>query len=263
MKMQFELTLINEWRQAWKLYSVWIFALVLAGPDIFNAAVSAGLISADHVPALFGRLVNIVGFVGIVSRIVKQKSSTIVGLPEDLQAKVSLGLITLEDANAEVADRAAHVAAAAAAKTAATAAQPDVATAPAASPPSVLVMSPVPALVQDAVDQVNAQAAAEATAATAAAPAVTVPADAPPPAPVAAPEPAPAPATSGLLADLLNATSTIEDIEAAVKQRINAEFTAAQQNDVVVRDRVMSRVIALTQEFTSKVQALMAVPGKL
>lgn len=243
--MKIELTLIDDWKKAWKLYSVWIFALVLAGPDIYNAAVTAGLISADHVPALFGRLVNIVGFVGIVSRIVKQKSATIASLPEDLQAKVALGMLSQEQADAETADRLAAVAAANAAK----AATPAVT--PAQTTPGVAVISPIPDNVQAAID---ANAAAVAVPAPAPEPA---PAPVPVPAPiVAAPVAPPAPVVPATLADALNALSTTDDVAAAVQQQINAEFTTAQQLDPVVHGRVMERVIALTQSMTGKVEAL-------
>lgn len=269
MKVQFELTMIADWRKAWKLYSVWIFSLLLALPDLYNAAISSNLITADHVPVLFSRLVNIIGFVGIASRIVKQKSNVISALPEDLQAKVALGLLSQDQADAEEAERAQLVA------TAAAAAPP----APAPAIPAVLVISPVPAIVQDAVDTANAQAAAAAPApadalvfpAAAAAPVTAPPMAAvlnavaeptPAPVPVAAPVAPAAPVVPATLADTLNATSTLSDVAAAVQQKIDTEFTAAQKIDVVVHGRVMDRVIALTQEFTAKVESLKAAIEK-
>ena len=96
-----QITLIDEWRHCWKLYSVWIFAFLMAAPELYNAAISAGLISQEQVPGVFSKLMSLVSFVGLVSRVVSQKKATISELPPEEQAEVALGTKTLEEAVAE------------------------------------------------------------------------------------------------------------------------------------------------------------------
>lgn len=97
---KFELVLIEDWRKCWKLYSVWFFAILMAAPELYNAAISAGLLSQEQVPGLFSKLMSLVSFLGLVSRVVAQKQKTINDLSPEDQAKVALGLETVDEATA-------------------------------------------------------------------------------------------------------------------------------------------------------------------
>lgn len=68
-----KLELVEEWQHAWKLYSMWIFALIAVAPQLYDLAVQYHIVVAGAVPDLFGRIINIIGFVGAASRIVKQQ----------------------------------------------------------------------------------------------------------------------------------------------------------------------------------------------
>lgn len=105
--MKLEMVLIEDWRKMYKMYSVWFFALLMAMPELYNAAITAGLITQDQVPGFFSKIVSLVSFLGLCSRIVAQKQTTISALPEEEQAKVALGLETQEDALANAAKTAA------------------------------------------------------------------------------------------------------------------------------------------------------------
>lgn len=66
-----KIELITNWRHAWKMASVWVFIVIGAFPDIYNAVVAAGL--HDQLPPMFVNALRILSVVGIGSRIIKQK----------------------------------------------------------------------------------------------------------------------------------------------------------------------------------------------
>lgn len=68
-----KLELITNWNKAYKLYSIWFFAVLGLAPDIFNLAVQMGVIDSTSAPAILTRLINTVAFLGAVTRLVKQK----------------------------------------------------------------------------------------------------------------------------------------------------------------------------------------------
>lgn len=65
--------LIENWRQAWRFYSVWAMAVLAALPDLYNMLLAAGLLEADAIPPLAAWSIRIVAIAGIVVRFVKQK----------------------------------------------------------------------------------------------------------------------------------------------------------------------------------------------
>lgn len=69
--MKFEL--IENWKKAYSFYSMWFFVLLGMAPDIFNLAVSMGVIDSTSAPAILTRLINIVAFLGALTRLLKQK----------------------------------------------------------------------------------------------------------------------------------------------------------------------------------------------
>lgn len=220
MKFQFEIGLIDDAKKFYKLYSIWFFALLGLAPDLYNLAVSYHMLDGATAPALLSRIINVVAFVGAAARLVQQKVTT----------EEAAGPVTEPSIAAAVSEAALGVAAAASGTPA-----PE----PLATPaPAAVAADPAPmATVLNAV--------AEPTPST----------PAPAPEPVAAPVVV-APVVPTTLAEQLSPTSTPTDVAAAVQEQVNTEFTLAQQADVVVRGRVMDRIIALTQEFTAKVEAL-------
>jgi len=96
-----EVVLIEDWRKAWTMYSVWFFGLLMAFPELYNAAIASGLITQDQVPPLFSKLVTTISFIGLCSRLVGQKKKSIEELSPEAQKNVALGIETLEEAMEE------------------------------------------------------------------------------------------------------------------------------------------------------------------
>lgn len=67
------LELVQEWRQFYSMYSVWFFAAVGSAPDLYNLALSSGLLTGATAPPELARLINVISFIGAASRLVKQK----------------------------------------------------------------------------------------------------------------------------------------------------------------------------------------------
>jgi hypothetical protein len=67
--------LIPEWRNAWRMLSVWAFALIGAAPDIHSAIVAMGWLNDPGVPASFVWLVRGLAVLGIAVRLMKQKAA--------------------------------------------------------------------------------------------------------------------------------------------------------------------------------------------
>lgn len=64
--------LIDNWRQCWKMASVWVYMLIMAMPDIYNAVAALGWIEQLPEPAMW--VVRGLAAAGIMARIIKQKS---------------------------------------------------------------------------------------------------------------------------------------------------------------------------------------------
>jgi hypothetical protein len=65
--------LVDGWRRAYRMYSAWFFVVLMALPDLYNAAIASNVITADQVPQFFARIVNGIAFMGLASRVVRQK----------------------------------------------------------------------------------------------------------------------------------------------------------------------------------------------
>jgi len=70
MKIQ----LIENWNQWYKMISM--YAIIVLGllPDIWNLAISFGLLEAAAAPKQLAYTINLVAFIGAVGRLVKQKA---------------------------------------------------------------------------------------------------------------------------------------------------------------------------------------------
>ncbi len=64
--------LIDEWKAAWKLASVWVFAFIGMFPDIYNAVAAMGWMSELPSPALWS--IRGLAVAGIASRLIKQQA---------------------------------------------------------------------------------------------------------------------------------------------------------------------------------------------
>lgn len=64
--------LIENWRQCWRMASMWVYMLIAAMPDIYNAVAALGWIEQLPDPAMW--TVRAMAAIGIAARIIKQKS---------------------------------------------------------------------------------------------------------------------------------------------------------------------------------------------
>lgn len=66
--------LVENWRQAWKFYTIWFYALLAALPEIVALAAQHGIIdpAQGDVPSLVTKLIQWIAFAGAMSRIIKQ-----------------------------------------------------------------------------------------------------------------------------------------------------------------------------------------------
>lgn len=70
----FDKVLVDNWREAWKFYSLWAYAVVAALPQIAELAAQFGILSADagNVPESFASLLKWAAFFGALVRLLKQ-----------------------------------------------------------------------------------------------------------------------------------------------------------------------------------------------
>jgi len=64
--------LIAQWRQAWKLTSVWVFLIIGVFPDVYNAVIAAGL--HDELPDTAKVCLRVLAILGIALRLIKQQA---------------------------------------------------------------------------------------------------------------------------------------------------------------------------------------------
>lgn len=62
--------LISDWRGAWKLLSVWAFALIGAMPDFYNGLAAMGWIESIPDPAIW--TIRVMAGLGIAARLIRQ-----------------------------------------------------------------------------------------------------------------------------------------------------------------------------------------------
>lgn len=64
--------LIEDWRKAWKLHSVQVFAVILLFPDLYAGIAAMGWL--EQAPAPFTWSVRALGAIGVVARVLSQRS---------------------------------------------------------------------------------------------------------------------------------------------------------------------------------------------
>lgn len=67
-----DLTVVDDWRKAWRFYSVWALAVVGVLPDAYNAIVTAGLLGGSETPEALTWSMRAAAIGGILLRIVRQ-----------------------------------------------------------------------------------------------------------------------------------------------------------------------------------------------
>lgn len=72
-----KLQLIDGWKKAYAMWSVWFMVLMGITPELYNTAESMGLFQGDGVSEQLSAIMKILAFLGIVSRLVKQQSITV------------------------------------------------------------------------------------------------------------------------------------------------------------------------------------------
>lgn len=80
-----KLTLIENWKDAYRFYTIWIYSFIIGFPSLWNELVAAGVIQSDTLPPEFKAALAVIGTVGIASRIVKQNLEKIT---QDAAAKL-------------------------------------------------------------------------------------------------------------------------------------------------------------------------------
>lgn len=66
-----KLQLIDDWRKAWKLASVWVFGLVTLFPDIYDAIAAMGWM--DELPELAKWSIRGLGVLGVIARVLSRR----------------------------------------------------------------------------------------------------------------------------------------------------------------------------------------------
>ena len=64
--------LVDNWRQGWRFFSVWVFGFVAAFPDIYTAVVAMGWLDSPDVPTVVVWAFRCMGVAGIVARFIDQ-----------------------------------------------------------------------------------------------------------------------------------------------------------------------------------------------
>lgn len=65
--------LIDEWHQAWKMLSVWAFAVIGIAPDLHAGIVAMGWLNDDNVPPAFVWTLRGLAVAGIAARLLRQR----------------------------------------------------------------------------------------------------------------------------------------------------------------------------------------------
>lgn len=72
-----KLQLIDDWKKAYKLYSVWFFVILGSLPQMWDTAVQSGLMETPLIPPAFKALVGTISAVALVMRLITQQSAAL------------------------------------------------------------------------------------------------------------------------------------------------------------------------------------------
>lgn len=65
--------LIDDWQRAWRLMSVWAFALVGIAPDLHAGVVAMGWLDDPAVPPAFVWTLRGLAVMGVAARLIRQR----------------------------------------------------------------------------------------------------------------------------------------------------------------------------------------------
>lgn len=66
------ITILDHWKQAWKFYSTWFLLLLAESPNIWNAAIAAGVFEVEAVPGEFAWMTRIASVGTFIVLYIKQ-----------------------------------------------------------------------------------------------------------------------------------------------------------------------------------------------
>lgn len=67
------LKLVDDWKEAWRFWSVRLFALVLLLPDLYAGIQAMGWLDSADCPPALAWSIRILGGIGVVARILRQQ----------------------------------------------------------------------------------------------------------------------------------------------------------------------------------------------
>lgn len=70
-KLKIKIKLIENWKKAYKLWSVWFFILIGIAPDLYNSLSYMGWL--EQAPQPFIWFIRVLATIGFISRLIKQQ----------------------------------------------------------------------------------------------------------------------------------------------------------------------------------------------
>ena len=79
------ITILDHWKQAWKFYSTWFLLLLAESPNIWNAAIAAGVFEVEAVPGEFAWMTRIASLGTFFVLYIRQQMPKRPDMPEWVQ----------------------------------------------------------------------------------------------------------------------------------------------------------------------------------
>ena len=76
------ITILDHWKQAWKFYSTWFLLLIAESPNIWNAAIAAGVFEVEAVPGEFAWMTRLASLGTFFVLYIRQRMPTRPDMPE-------------------------------------------------------------------------------------------------------------------------------------------------------------------------------------
>ncbi len=91
--LKFQSLVVADWRATLKTYSVWMFAIVIAAPDLYDQlmvllpAIGVDLTSNSLIPQPFKDAMRLIGTFGLIFRFIRQSKQSIADVKAQLKAE--------------------------------------------------------------------------------------------------------------------------------------------------------------------------------
>lgn len=69
-----KIELVGNWKEMYKMYSIWAMAVLGSIGDIYNILLQAGLLEGTALPETYVRIMNAVAVAGVIARLIKQRA---------------------------------------------------------------------------------------------------------------------------------------------------------------------------------------------